>query len=380
MLLRHEFNDVSLNARARRLLGRVNRLFVVTVIAPTLAAVIYFGLLASDVYVSQSQFVVRSPDKPATTGLGVLLKSVGFSNAGDEIFATQSYVQSRDALRTLNRNDAVVRAYTGPQISIFDRFNPLGLGNSFEDLFDYYRGKVGVEHNATSSITTLTVEAFTPEDAYRFNRRLLEQAEGLVNRLNTRGQADLVQYAEREADEAKQAGQIASQQLARFRDRRGVIDPERQAAVQLQMVSKLQDELIGARTQLLQLRALAPENPQVPLLENRVASLTREIDAALGRVAGGDSSLSATASQYQRLQLEREFADRRLTAAMTSLQEARNESRRKQAYVERIVQPSIPDEAQKPRRLRGILATFILGLIAYGIFSMLLAGIREHKD
>jgi capsular polysaccharide transport system permease protein len=80
--------------------------------------------------------------------------------------------------------------------------------------------------------------------------------------------------------------------------------------VQLQMVSKLQDELIGARTQLSQLRALAPENPQIPLLETRIAALTREIGGALGQVTGARGSLSATAVRYQRLELEREFADR----------------------------------------------------------------------
>ena len=359
---------------------KVNPLFLVTVVVPTMLAAIYFGFIASDVYVSQTQFVVRSPDKPATSGLGVLLKSVGFSNAGDEIFATQDYVVSRDALRALNANKAVERAYTRPGVSIFDRFNPLGWNGSFEDLYDYYQGKVGIEHDVTSSITTLSVEAFTAADALRFNKQLLEQAEGLVNRLNTRGQGDLVEYAERETEEAEQAGLRASRELARFRDQRGVIDPERQATVQLQMVSKLQDELIGARTQLSQLRALAPENPQIPILETRIGALTREINSALGGVTGDRRSLSSAAVQYQRLELERDFAARRLTAALTSLQEARNEARRQQAYVERIVQPSLPDEAAEPRRLRGILATFILGLVAFGVLTMLLAGIREHKD
>jgi capsular polysaccharide transport system permease protein len=146
------------------------------------------------------------------------------------------------------------------------------------------------------------------------------------------------------------------------------------------MISKLQDELIGARMQLLQLRRMAPDNPQVPVLEVRIAGLGEEIEAQLGRVAGNRRSLSATAAQFQRLQLERDFADRQLGAAMTSLQEARNEARRKHAYVERIVQPSMPDEAQEPRRLRGILATFILGLLACGILKMLFAGVREHRD
>ena len=355
-----------------------NKLFLLTVVLPTALAILYFGLFASDVYVSESRFVVRSPDKPSTSGLGVLLKSAGFSNAGDEIFAAHEYVKSRDALKDLNRNDTVARAYDNSGISIFDRYNPLGISGSFEDLYNYYRGKVGVEYATTSSITTLTVRAFTAQDAQKFNRQLLERSEDLVNRLNNRGRSDLVQFATQEVVEAKLAAREAALTLAQFRNSRGIIDPEKQAALQLEMVSKLQDELIGARTQLQQLRAMAPENPQIPILETRISSLTREIEEQLGLVAGNRRSLSATAAQYQRLQLEREFADRRLAAAMNSLEEARNEARRKQAYVERIVQPSLPDEAQEPRRLRGIFATFILGLVAWGILTMLLAGVREH--
>lgn len=368
------------DSRAGRLLRRMNPLFLVTVVLPTLLATIYFGLLASDVYVSQSQFVVRSPDKPATSGLGVLLKSVGFSNAGDEIFITHDFVKSRDALKALNERGKVERIYGNPAISMFDRFNPLGMDDSFEDLYAYYGRKVGIEHDATSSITTLTVRAFNPDDAKAMNERLLELAEGLVNRLNTRGEVDLLSYAQREVREAEAAARSSSQALAAFRNTQGLVDPERQATVQLQLVSKLQDEVIGARLQLQQIQALAPENPQIPLLRTRIAGLSKQIDAELGRAAGGNRSLSASAVRYQRLVLDREYADKRLTAAMASLQDARNEARRKQAYVERIVQPSLPDEAQEPRRLRGIFATFVLGLVAFGILSMLLAGVREHRD
>jgi capsular polysaccharide transport system permease protein len=368
----------SFSASKSKIAGKVEPLFLLTVVVPTALAILYFGLFASDVYVSESRFVVRSPDKPAASGLGVLLKSAGFSNAGDEIFAAHDYVKSRDALRDLNRNDAVANAYGNSGISIFDRFNALGLDGSFEDLYNYYLKKVRVDYATTSSITTLTVRAYTPQEAQKFNRQLLERSEELVNRLNNRGRSDLIQYATEEVVEAKMAAREAALALARFRNAHGIVDPEKQATVQLEMVSKLQDELIGARTQLQQLRSMAPENPQIPILETRISSLSREIDEQLGLVAGNRRSLSATAAQYQRFELEREFSDRRLAAAMNSLEEARNEARRKQAYVERIVQPSLPDEAQEPRRLRGIFATFIIGLIAWAILTMLLAGIREH--
>jgi capsular polysaccharide transport system permease protein len=106
--------------------------------------------------------------------------------------------------------------------------------------------------------------------------------------------------------------------------------------------------------------------------------LSHEINQQSGMVAGSSRSLSANAAEYQRLQLESQIADRRLTGAMNSLQEASDEARRKQAYVERIVEPSLADDAQEPRRLRSILATLILGLVGWAIARMLLAGIREH--
>ena len=53
---------------------------------------------------------------------------------------------------------------------------------------------------------------------------------------------------------------------------------------------------------------------------------------------------------------------------------------RQQLYLERIAQPNLPDSALEPRRLRAIAAVFILGLIAWGVLTMLIAGIKEHQD
>ena len=65
---------------------------------------------------------------------------------------------------------------------------------------------------------------------------------------------------------------------------------------------------------------------------------------------------------------------------MTSLETARNEAQRKQVYLERVAQPSLPDVAQEPKRLRNIIAAVILGFLAWGVLSILLAGVREHQD
>lgn len=357
-----------------------DRLFIVVVILPMIASTLYFGFLASDVYISESKFVVRAPDKPASTGLGIILKTAGFANAGDEIYAAQSYAVSRDALRAINRNGAFEAAYSRPEISPFDRFNSLGLHHSFEDLYRYFTGKVSVQNDSSTSITTLAVRAFNPGDAYRFNERLLEVSEATVNRLNDRGRLDLLHQAEQEVDKAKASSQAAALALAAYRNRSGVVDPEKQAQIQMQMISKLQDQLIAARTELAQLERYTPENSRIPVVHTEMSAIQRQIDREMGKVAGSNRSLAATTVQFQRLSLQSEFAEKQLAAALASLEEARSEATRKQAYVERIVQPNLPDAPLEPRRLRGIFATLVLSLIAYGVLRMLAAGVREHAQ
>lgn len=354
-------------------------LFIVMVVIPTVLAVLYFGLFASNVYISESQFIIRSQQRQTSTGLGLLLRSTGIGSADDESQAAQSYIVSRDALRALDRDGAVRRAYTRPDISLFNRFDPLSYAGSFEDLFDYYRGHVKVDHESGSTIVRLAVRAYTAADAQLLNRRMLELSEGLVNRLSARAQSDTIAAAQREVEDAQRKATNAAVALAEFRNVEGVLDPDKQAAVQLQMISKLQDSLISTKAELAQLRAAAPENPQVPLLQARAGEIARDIDVELGKIAGSRKSLSSVAVRYQRLQLESQFADKQLAANMASLNEARDEASRKKVYVERIIEPNLPDEPGEPRRLRGILATLVLGLVCWGVASMLLAGVREHN-
>lgn len=359
-------------------LPRLQWSFAIFVVFPTLLMGLYYGFLASDVYISESKFVVRDSTRQPNVGLSLLLNSSRFSSAGDDGSAVREYIRSRDALSKVDSGGFVRKAYTRPGVSAFDQFGALWSGDSFEHLYRYFGKMVTVDQDSSTLIVTLTVRAFRPEDAQQINKRLLENSEDLVNRLSERGRRDTVKFAEAELREAERRSGDAARRLAAYRNRNAVVDPEKQAAVALQMIAKLQDELISARTQLTQLQTFTPRNPQIPVLRKQVAELTRSIEQETSRVAGGSRSLAATAEAYQRLQVESEVADKQLAGAIASVQEAYSEARRKQTYIERISQPSRPDHPFEPRRLRAILATFALGLLLWGIYRLLAAGIREH--
>lgn len=367
-----------LNTARLRHSWQVHRLFWLTVVLPTIAAILYFGLVASDVYVSEARFVVRSPERQTASPLGMLLKGSGFSRSQDDSYTVQDFILSRDALHALDGKINLRAAYS--KGDIFNSFPGLEWDNSFENMYRYYLKMVGVQLDSVSSIATVTVRAFSAAEAQKVNQQLLEMGEALVNQLNERGRQDMIRFAASEVLEAEKKAKLAALTLARYRNEKGVIDPEKQSAIPLQQVAKLQDELISSKSQLAQLQLLTKDNPQIPVLKKRIQMLETEIEVESGRVAGGGRSLASKAADFQRLALEKEFADKQLASALASLEQARNEAQRQQLYLERIVQPSLPDAAMEPRRLRGMIATFLLGLVAYGVLTVLLAGIREHRD
>jgi ABC-2 type transport system permease protein/capsular polysaccharide transport system permease protein len=370
-------------APARRsLVGRlkaINPLFAALVLLPTFIASLYFGLFASDVYVSESRFIVRSPSKPNLSPLGVVLGGGSLVGASEESEAVSEFLDSRQGLAAINEDGFAERAWGNPSIFWFDRFGGLGADTG-EDLFEYYRDMVAAEDSTGTMVTVLTVQSFDPQSAQAINRRLLEKSEVLVNVLSNRARRDAIAFAEAELARARTQAQTAALALATFRNSEGVIDPELQVSAGLQMISKLQDQLIAAQTQLLQMQTYTPQASQIPYLRTQIRNLEREIAEQTAQLAGGNGSLSSASARFQELKLASEYAERQLTIALSAYQEAQAEARRKQAYVERISEPSLPDDAAYPRRLRNILATFVLGLLAWGVASMLLVGIREHRE
>ena len=181
-----------------RRFARLPLVFILTVLLPTLAAILYYGLIASDVYISESRFVVRRPQRSAEPSqLGALLSGTGLTRSADDTYSVHDYVLSRDALHELDRELDLQKAYKSSTVDVFNRFPGLDWDASFEAFFRYYTDHVVVDYDTVSAITTLRVRAYTPELSRAMNERLLQMSERLVNQLNERSRLDLVSVAER---------------------------------------------------------------------------------------------------------------------------------------------------------------------------------------
>jgi capsular polysaccharide transport system permease protein len=355
-----------------------NPWFMIIVIVPSLLAILYFGFIASDIYVSEARYVVRSVDTPRMSALGNMLQNTGLAPSQDNAYAVRDFILSRDIVRGLERTNDLRGVLSRPEGDFITRFPPLFGGSSFEQLYRVYGHFVSVNVDETAGISTLQVKAYNPEDARNIARAILGYSEDLINRLNDRARHDAVDVAENEVIQCQQRIAAAQAAITAYRLRNATLDPERASGAVLDLATKLSAESAASEAQLAEVMKSSPNSPMVESLRAHISALNGQIAAEKARVVGSNNGAVKTLSEYERLLLEREFADKNLQSAEASLETARLEAQRKQIYLDRIVEPNQPDYPLYPQRLISILEVIISMLLIYGIGWLVSASVKEH--
>ncbi len=375
--MRHQADEAGQNFVEKiRTWISVRRWFVLLVIVPTLIAAFYYAFLAPAVFVSESSFVIQSPGdkKPKLTGLAGLVGSQGLSGGQEQARETLEYVQSRDALRELQKDMDVRAKLESPGL----RVQNLIHGDTFERLYMRFGDMVSARLDTESGLSLLKVKAYSAKDAYEINAKLLDLSENLVNKLNTRARDRAIAEAQHQVDIATQRAKDARVAMAQFRNSKALLDPQVQGEGALSIANSLIAQRATSQAQLATIERLTPHNPSIPALRDRIQALSAQIAAQGSEVAGAPNGLASKMEGYEKLFVEQEFATENLTAANAALVQAKADAQQKQYYLERIVEPNTPDEALLPHRFLDVLIVFAALTSLYFIGWMLIVGILEH--
>lgn len=356
------------------------RWFVLFVILPTLLATVYYGLIASDVYTSESRFIIKSPDQKRSqmSSLANLIQTTGLSGGQEQTNEVLDFVRSRDALKDLEKNAGVREKFASSHADIFSRFPGPIRDNTFENLFKYYGKMVEAQLDTETGMAVVTVNAYTAKDAYEINRRLLDLSEGLVNRLNSRAQTKAISEAQKQVDLATARAKEARVTLAQFRNTQALIDPAKQAVGVLEIANTMVAQRAALQAQLQQMQRVAPNNPSIPALQNHINAISVQIASQDGRVVGPNGAIASKLGGYESLLVEQEFATENLNVANAALVKARADAQRQEFYLERVVEPNIPDMPLLPSRILNIIIVAAAATCLYFIGWMLIVGILEH--
>ena len=341
--------------------------FCLLVVLPTALAGLYFGLVAPDRYVAEAKFIIRKPASISAAALTPVSPEQTLQTGDEDAYAVRDYILSRDGmaamLQTGDLRAAIARASADP----YWRFPGLLNGSSDEQLYRYYQSIVSATYETTSSVTTLRVQAFNPEDARRLAAGLEDAGEALLNKLQARARQDAIRVAADQVERTRAAATEAEQALTDFRVRESMIDPTLLAQTVLKTIAALSLQTVEADAQLDLLRHASGNSPQIPPLQSRIAALQAQIDRERATLAGSAVSFAPKIAEYERLALLRDFAVRNFIASLTALETARQQAAHQRAYLEHVVQPHAADSPTYPYRILSVLIVLGLGLLGFRV-------------
>jgi capsular polysaccharide transport system permease protein len=355
------------------------RALLLVVGLPTLIAIGYFGLIASNIYISETRYAIRSTERAAPTDLlsGVLATTGISTSSSEDSTIVSNYILSRDMLKVLE-NRIGLRAHYGSKA--VDWVSRLPAGATEEDFLEYYREMVVVEIDTGSDISLLRVRAFDPETAQRIAQTVVELSERLINQWSERITEDTLRFARKELDFAEDKVRETSAAVTQFRNESGSVDPGEETSAVLGLVMTLEGSLAQAKAELIEAESyLRSDSTQIRQLKARIAALQSQIKNERARLTGKDETdLTRLISGYQPLILDQTLAEQRYASALSSMELARADAQRQQRYLIPFVTPSFPDEALEPERLWNILTVFFGSLLAFGVGGLIWSAIIEH--
>lgn len=357
---------------------RSQLLLLLMVVIPGTLGGIYYGFICADQYISETQFVVRSPNRNAAGLLSGFLQSTGFVRAQDDSYIVTEFIKSRAAVDALVERDGLKDMLSRPEADFLNRYPQSWRQANGEELFQHYLDIINIRTDTGSGVTTLNVRAFRAEDAQRLASALVQHAEELINRLNDRARGDAIRYAQVEVSDSQARLSSMQKSLTDFRNREALVDPTKQSSAALDMIARLADDLADSKARLAALDEQAPQSPQGGALRARVAAMESQISDERARIVGNDGSMAPLIAQYEQLLLEREMAAKMLTSATVSLENAKIDAQRQQLYLERIADPNLPDHALYPKRVSSFLMLLAICFASFWIARFFINQVYEH--
>jgi capsular polysaccharide transport system permease protein len=380
--------------------------FILCVILPTALAAAYYYLIAADQYVSQFKFAViestpvlpgippsmttTSPSAQMGGGSAAMTLMAGGAgsmmmpgaNATMQNYVVTDYLLSRQIVEELQKK-INIRALYDSAAAKDDLWARFDAKLPMERFVRYWNRMVTATYDPMTGVADVTIRAFTPQDALLIAESMVTLSEDLVNSIAKRPQVDSVRFAEGEVKRAEVRMERAREALKDYRLQEGVIDPTGALSTNIALVQALRSQLVQQQADLASLLS-QQQNANSSVAQSmraRLAATKDQLDKMQKEVSKdreGNRILTELVGRYERLDLERQYAQGAVVAAQQALDQARANAAAQHLYLTPYVRPLLAESALYPKRAQSVL---IAALSFFGIWMvglMVKRSVAEH--
>ncbi|HKK85344.1 MAG TPA: sugar transporter [Roseovarius sp.] len=356
--------------------------FLLLVLAPLGVAAIYLHESARDQYASSVAFTVRREEQPSAVDIlgGLSNLSTASSSDSDILF---EFIQSHELVAKIDGTLDLRQIYSEPYGS--DPVFALKPDASIEELLAYWQRMVRISYAPGTGLIDVEVLSFDAETSKRIAEEIFSESSRMINQLSTIAREDAMRYAREELNDALQQLSNARQALTAFRSRNQIVNPDADIQVQMGLLGSLQQMLGSELIDYDLLRHNARENdPRVVQSERRIEAIRERIRQERLKFGNGSEEnvtddYADVVAEFERLTVERRFAENKYTSALSNFDSARANAQRQSRYLAAYVQPTLAESPEYPRRglILGLCALILFG--SWCIMVLVYYSLRDRR-
>ena len=341
--------------------------------------VIYYSLIASDRYTSETQFVVEQSGDAGIPVTGLAAFTGVASPALKDALILKKYIESREMAFALDNAVSLKAHY---QREDWDWISRLSQHASAEAYLKYYQKHIKVTHDDASDVLHVEVQTFDPDYSNSVADVIIQLSENFINALGNKIANEQVQHAEKDVIRTYQSLQSTQSQLIKFQDEFELFSPEQQSSSLLAAISELEGDIVKRDAELKSLLAFMREDaPEVQAKKIRIDALRAQLEEEKKKLTSGEqSSINKIAVNYQEIKLKAELASNFYSASLSGLEAVRADAFKKLKHLLIIERPAIAEDGTYPRRLYSIVTWFVLLTLFYFMARLVITIINEHKE
>jgi capsular polysaccharide transport system permease protein len=382
---RHTFTQAVLK-RAERTQRRLPNFIVQqrtlsAAIIACLLAILYWGFIASDRYVSEARVIIQRTDLAGSQSIdfGSLLTGSAGGNHADQLLL-RDHLLSVDMLNKLDSRLNLRAHYSDRERDPLSRM--WSKDTPQEWFHHHYLSRVSIELDDYAGVLVIKAQGYDPQTAHAITSMLVEEGERKMNAMAHQLAQEQVSFVEKQVAQIAERFQQARRDLISYQNKKGMVSPQSTAENLVGTINRLEAQRTEFQTRRSSLLGyLAPKAPGVVELDLQLAAIEKQIAQEQGRLAApSGKTLNSTVEEYQRLEMAERFAQDVYKTALVALEKGRVEATRTIKKVSVLQRPTLPQYPLEPNRYYNIIVFTLVTLLLAGIVHLLAAIVRDHKD
>jgi capsular polysaccharide transport system permease protein len=297
------------------------------------------------------------------------------------------YIRSSDMFMVLNREFNLTKYYKSEEIDFLHRLsNNIFLPSYFfnmQNVLTEYNKDLLIVYDEASATIKIGFSHADAKIAQEIVKKIIAQSSKVLNHFENQNTEVILKFLQSQEKKKHQLFIASLEELLLYQNKNRTIDPKVDIEVKNKILAGLESELIQKNVEYnSKAQYLNKKTAEMKLLKGNIEYIKKSIAKVKSEITGnrGKRELNANMSDFTLLKSKVEFNKELYIQILVKLEETKVLISQNTKNLIVVTKAQVADSYSYPNKIKESFSILIVLSFLYGIMTLILTIIRDHKD